>query len=47
AIGVRDIICIDGDKIELDNLTRQILYTPGDIEKNLFKVSALESRIKD
>ncbi|WP_269761034.1 HesA/MoeB/ThiF family protein, partial [Streptococcus dysgalactiae] len=46
AIGIKSIYCIDGDKIELDNLTRQILYTPKDISDGLFKVEPLNNMIK-
>lgn len=46
AIGIKYIYCIDGDRIELDNLTRQILYTPEDISDGLFKVEALNNMVK-
>lgn len=45
AIGVKNITCIDGDKVELDNLTRQLLYIPEDVKLGRFKVEALKKRI--
>jgi molybdopterin/thiamine biosynthesis adenylyltransferase len=43
ALGVKNIIAVDCDKVELSNLNRQILYSETDIGKN--KVLAAQERI--
>lgn len=44
ALGVKDIVAVDFDKVELSNLNRQILYSESDIGKN--KVIAAKERIE-
>ena len=43
ALGVKDIVAVDFDKVELSNLNRQILYSENDIGKK--KIVAAKERI--
>ena len=46
AMGVKNISVIDGDIVELDNLTRQIFYTVEQVKNKTLKVDALGNYIK-
>ncbi|GAB2022684.1 hypothetical protein RyT2_17580 [Pseudolactococcus yaeyamensis] len=41
AMGCKNIVCIDADKVEVSNLTRQIYYTDLQARKECYKVDAL------
>lgn len=45
ALGIRNFVLIDDDKVELSNLNRQLLYDLNDI--GTYKVDALEKKLKD
>lgn len=47
AIGIKNIIVIDNDEVELDNLTRQIFYTPKQAASGTKKVNALGNFINN
>lgn len=47
ALGVKEISVMDGDIVELDNLTRQIYYTPKQAKSKWLKVDALGKFIKN
>ena len=44
ALGIRNFVLIDDDKVELSNLNRQLLYDLNDI--GTYKVDALEKNLK-
>ncbi|BAH18673.1 ThiF family adenylyltransferase [Macrococcoides caseolyticum] len=47
AMGIKNISIWDGDKVELDNLTRQYLYTDKASQNNEYKVDELKKIIKN
>lgn len=47
AMGIKKIYCVDEDIVELDNLTRQIYYTPQQVDEECEKVVALDKFIKN
>lgn len=45
AAGVGELTLIDGDRVEISNLVRQIFYTVADAENGLMKIDALAERL--